>query len=98
MTPELLTKHEDSLVEWMDHLELSGVEWEGAWVTASSSDTVDMKRDLPKFRAKIRRTAGALGHTSYIAETLWAIQRELDNYNDTNATTKLYVKFKFTWS
>ena len=97
MTPELLTKHEDSLVEWMDHLELSGVEWEGAWVTASSSDTVDMKRDLPKFRAKIRRTAGALGHTSYIAETLWAIQRELDNYNDTNATTKLYVKFKFNF-
>ena len=95
MTPADLRLYETRLVDWTDHLGLSDGEWRASWAAAVQSSSSDLQAQHPEFCAKVKRTAGALGHTSYIAETLWAIHREVAGYHDSNMTSSSYVKFKF---
>ena len=80
MTATDLSKYESSLVQWVDHLGLAGDAFEPAWLAAASSPSSEVKGDFPEFFARVKQTAGALGHTSYVAETLWAMQRQLESW------------------
>ena len=97
VAPEEADEYEGCLLNWAENLGLLREEHADAWVQISErgGSASYVEENHGDFFVHLKRTIGALGHTSSIAETLWAIFREVVGDFDSTATANSKVKYKF---